>query len=338
MNGTSAINGTHTAPQLEASDAQVLQALHVIHDPRSKNEHRQEASQYLEQLKSHPEAPYQGFVYASNKQNDASFRYFGLSLLESAIRQRWLDYSGDQSVAVRRWVLELAQCIDKADAPFVRNKIAQLWVEVAKRSWALDWMDMDERLVELWSGHTVCKTLVLEVLENLSENSFGKEDATAVLRGQDLSKACVEIFTPAQVMLEHFPARDTSVNVRYGSEGWLTRIAEFVTWASRQGSLDDDSLSCVAKALSALKSVISWAILPAVSSSNCVEAVCEALTSSNRPIQLVRLLVTLASFTIPNMLTICSRLRSNASTLSILDTTLQTKMLSPLSDRCTAVV
>ena len=287
MSGTTIVNGNHAGTQLDASDSNVLQALQVIHDPRSTNEHRQEASQYLEQLKAQEEAPYKGFLYASNKQNEAPLRYYGLSLLENAIRQRWLDYSGDQSVAVRRWVLDLAQAIDKTDAPFIRNKIAQLWVEVAKRSWALDWMDMDEMLVKLWSGHAVRKVLVLEVLENLSENSFGKEDVTTALRGQDLSKACVEIFTPAQAMLEHFPSRDTNVNVRYGNEGWLTRIADFLIWSTKQGTLDDDITLCAAKALSTLKSVVSWAILPAVGTSNAIAAMCEALSSSSRSVQLV---------------------------------------------------
>ena len=292
MNSTNAINGTDSGPQHtyvpdNVSDSQVLRALHLIHDPRSPNEQRQEASQYLEHLKGQEQAPYKGFVYAESKQNAAILRHYGLSLLESAIRQRWLEYNGEQSQAVRGWVLELAQGVDNTDAVFIRNKIAQLWVELAKRSWALDWVNMDEMLVNLWSGHAVRKVLVLEVLENLSENSFGKEDATTALRGQDLSKACVEVFTPAQVMLEHFPARDTSVNVRYGSEGWLVRIAEFLAWSTKQGQIDDEISICVVKALSTLRSAVSWAILPAVASSKSVEALCEALASSNRSIQLV---------------------------------------------------
>ena len=291
MNVGAAINGTAAGLQQpahqEVSDSHVLQALQAIHDPRSLNDQRQEASQYLEQIKAQEEAPYKGFIYAADKQNPSFLRYYGLSLLESAIRQRWLDYSAEQSQAVRGWVLELAQNIDKADAPFIRNKVAQLWVEIAKRSWALDWMNMDEMLAGLWSGDAIRKVLVLEVLENLSENSFGKEDATTALRGQDLSKACVEIFTPVEVMLNHFPARDTSINFRFGNQGWLTRIAEFLTWCTKQESLGDEIALCAIKGLATLKSVVAWAILPAVASSNSVEATCEALATDNRSIQLV---------------------------------------------------
>ena len=269
------------------ADPQIVQALHLIHNPQSSNEHRFEALKYLEEVKSADSAPYNGYLFAADKQQPAVVRHFGLSLLEEAIRHRWLDYSGDQSVAVRDWVLKLAQAVEKEDPIFIRNKIAQLWVEVAKRSWALDWMDMDQLLVELWSGSAARKILVLEVLETLSENSFGKEDTMTALRGTELSKACVEIFAPAHVMVEHFPKRDTSVNVRYGSEGWIARVSDFLSWCNEQNQNDEDVQLCALKALATLKSVVSWAILSALASTQCIPRICQALTSPHPPLQLV---------------------------------------------------
>ena len=275
-------NGHH-----EQADPQILQALELIHNPRSSNEHRQEASRYLEEVKSYDNAPYNGYIYASNKDYAPIIRHFGLSLLESAIRHRWTDYNPDEGVTIRDWVVKLALSIEKGDPHFIRNKIAQLWVEVAKRSWALDWMNMDELLVELWTGSAVRKVLVLEVLETLSENSFGKEDTTTALRGHDLGKACVEIFTPVQVMVEHFPERDTSPSVRYGSEGWITRITDFLGWCNEQDRNDHDVQSCTIKALSTLKSIVPWTILPAIATARFVQRACQTLMSMNCAMQLV---------------------------------------------------
>lgn len=271
------------------TDPQILRALELVHDPRSSNEHRQEASQYLEQLKSQESAPYNGYLLAADRQQPPVVRHFGLSLLENAIRHRWNDFSGEQSIAVREWVLKLAQGVEKEDPLYIRNKIAQLWVEIAKRSWALDWMNMDELLVELWVGSVAKKVLVLEVLETLSENSFGKEDTITALRGSDLSKACVEIFSPAHIMAEQFPRRDVNLNVRCGNEGWISRISDFLSWCTEQDQNDQDVQLCALKVLSCLKSVVGWAVLSAIAATNCVPRICRALTSSQIVLQLVRL-------------------------------------------------
>ncbi len=161
------------------SNDQICRALEVIHDARSSNSLRQKASDYLEQIKSDEEAPYHGYQLAVDKTQVAIVRHYGLSLLENAVRQRWADYSVEQSTMVRNWELSLAQNISDQDPFYIRTKIASIWVEIAKRSWALDWMDMDERLVQLWEGPLASKELVLTILETLSEDVFGPDDTTA---------------------------------------------------------------------------------------------------------------------------------------------------------------
>ncbi|KAL9005035.1 MAG: hypothetical protein Q9188_002184 [Gyalolechia gomerana] len=247
-------NHQHQARHNVSND-QIRRALDVIHDARSANSLRQEASQYLEKIKSDEEAPYYGFKLGADKSQAAIVRHYGLSLLEHAVRHRWADYSAEQSTLVRGWELDLAQNATDSDPFFLRTKIATIWVEIAKRSWALDWMDMDECLVRLWEGSLASKELVLTILETLSEDVFGHEDATAGLRGTDLNRACVDIFTPMSVLLEHFPSRETSVNVRYGEEGWLFRMAELLNWCNTGGQAEK---ACAAKLLVTLRSVISW--------------------------------------------------------------------------------
>ncbi|KAL8706211.1 MAG: hypothetical protein Q9201_000717 [Fulgogasparrea decipioides] len=259
----------------EGQTDQIRKALEVIHDSRSPNSLRQKASEYLDQLKSDEEAPYHGYSLAADKSQSPIVRHYGLSLLENAIRHRWTDYTVEQSTALREWELSLAQNVTDQDPFFIRTKIALLWVELAKRSWALYWMDMDERLVQMWEGSLASKELVLAILEMLSEDIFGHEDATAGLRGTDLNRACVDIFTPMAVLLEHFPSRETSINVRYGDEGWLSRIADLLEYCITTEGNDEARQSCAVKVLLTLRSVVSWVIPKSISASRLVTRLCQ---------------------------------------------------------------
>lgn len=267
--------------------SQILRALEIVHDPRSPNALRQDASRYLEDLRSNDEAPYQGFKLASASKQPAIVRHYGLSLLEYAIRHRWAEYGPEQAKAVRDWVVTLADSAAKEDPGYITNKIAEIWVEVVKRSWGLEWMNMDELLFALWSGSVTQKILVLSILETLSEEVFGNDDTTAALRGSDLNKACVEIFTPADVLAEHFPTRDNTVNTRYGKEGWLYRTAELLGWCVVDGQMDEERQSCAVKTLVTFKSIISWVVPRSLVTTHSVNRICACLAAANMPIQLV---------------------------------------------------
>ncbi|KAL8695366.1 MAG: hypothetical protein Q9218_000125 [Villophora microphyllina] len=227
---------------------QIRRAVAAIHDSRSSNSLRQKALEYLEQVKFEEEAPYHGYSLAADKSQEDAVRHYALSLLETAVRHQWTDYSAAQNMALRDWELNLAQSVTEQDPYFIRTKIAQIWVEIAKRSWALDWMNMDEQLVHLWEGSLASKELVLTILEMLSEDVFGHEDATAGLRGTDLNRACVDIVTPMHVLVEQFPSRDTSMNVRYGDEGWLSRMGDLLASCITTDGNHEARQACAVKA------------------------------------------------------------------------------------------
>ena len=271
----------------DGRETQILQALEVVHDPRSTNSLRQDASRYLEDVRSDDGAPYYGFGLASAKDQAPIVRHYGLSLIDHAIRYKWSDYTPEQSKALRDWLLSLAQSTAKEDPAFITNKIAEIWVEMAKRSWALDWMDMDELLVQLWSGSIAQKTLVLTILEALSEEVFGMEDTVAALRGSDLNKACVEIFTPARVMTEHFPNRETTLNVRHGDEGWVSRMSYVLSSCVSDGKILAEWQGVVMKILLTLKSVMNWIIPNALVVTNTLSRLCSCLAVSEMIVQLV---------------------------------------------------
>ena len=282
LTGATLEDGTH-----DGAISNITHALNLLYNPRASNDQRHEADKYLNAQKFEPEAPFIGFQLASNTQHAPTVRHYGLSLLEHCIRHTWSDYSEEQGAMVRGWVVDLACAVQDQHAIYVRNKVGQLVVEIAKRSWALDWMDLDQTLVQLWGQSLIHKELVLLILETLSEDVFSREDTLSGLRGNDLNRACVEIFTPANVLAEHFPSREELVDVRCNSEGWLARISALLDTLSQSDLQKQEAKSCTIRALGAMRSTMSWVIPKAISSSRCVESICSALMSPDVDVQTV---------------------------------------------------
>lgn len=268
----------------------IHEALGLIHGPYSSNESRREAHIFLEEVKTNDEAPYHGFTLASDKTQEPVVRHYALSLLEYAIKHKWSEYTDEQAAALRQWVLQLSKNVASEDPLYLRNKTAQLWVEIAKRSWAAAWLDMDELLVQLWNipNEVVHKEFVLFVLETLSDEVFNGEDTVAIMREGVLSKACVDIFTPAIVLVEAFPNRQVENSVRCGEEGWLVRIGELLDQCLNADPYNNPQYqTCAIKALGVYKSIMPWAIPRAISSASCVQHMCKSLAASSVGVQLV---------------------------------------------------
>ncbi|KAF3763765.1 hypothetical protein M406DRAFT_65109 [Cryphonectria parasitica EP155] len=250
---------------------------------------RLEAQQFLESVKPLKEGPSYGFTLASNKAQSPFARYYGLSLLEYAITHNWSEYGDEEAACLRGWVLELAQRVSRGpeDLLYIRNKIAQLWVEVAKRSWGAEWMDMDAMLVELWHlpGFTVHKELVLSVLGSLSEEIIGGDDPIVAMRENVLDKAVVDIFMPAPVITAEFPSREQGAPVRCGDEGWLQRAVVLLGECLGSNLQSEDVRTCALKALSMLTVILPWAFPKAVIETNCVRYMYEGLVASHVAVQ-----------------------------------------------------
>ena len=285
-----ASNGGEAGNGGEGIFLQIRQALEVVHSPYSANDARRQAQDFLEQVKDTAEAPLHGHALASDRSQPHIVRHYGLSLLEHAIRYQWSSYDDSQIEALLSWVLQLSQTIAADDPPFIRNKIAQLWIEVAKRAWADKWMDMDTRLVELWNvpDSAVHKEFVLMVLETLSDEVFTGDDPVVGMRDRLLSKGCIEIFTSSEVLLEVFPNREAGPTVRHGEEGWLSRITQFLGLCLSSGVKDNEDIkSCALKALGNLQTQMPWAIPKAIIAADCVPVLRNGLACPSADIQKV---------------------------------------------------
>lgn len=268
-----------------ATRSNVTQALQIIHDSRSDNDTRQRASAFLESQKQSKEAAQHGFNLAAEKSQPPVVRHFGLSLLEDSVRHHWSSFSDAQVLDMRNWTIALSQSISEDEPLYLRNKVAQLLLEVAKKDWAVSWYDMDSLLLALWNQNPTLKELVLTVLENLSEDVFTREDAAAGLRGQDLNNAVVEIFTPASAVAGG--QNKGRHHIRANADGWLARISHLLANAFRIGSDKSTTKACVCKALATLRSAFTWVMGPAIITTNCLEHILACFLSNDTDVLVV---------------------------------------------------
>ncbi|KAJ8107609.1 hypothetical protein ONZ43_g6682 [Nemania bipapillata] len=269
MGDQGSLNTANNAQNLEALP-KIQQALDVVYNPYSSNDDRKAAQSFLESIKDTPEAPTHGFRLASDKNQSPVVRHYALSLLEHAIKHKWASYSPHEAEALRNWVLQMSRDVAKGDPVYLRNKIAQLWVEVAKRSWGTEWMDMDSLLVQLWQvpDSAVHKEFVLAVLETLSDEIFNGDDMVVQIREKVLSKASVEIFTPAAVLLEAFPDREAGPECLSGDV-----------------QNNEDLRSCAVHGFGVLYALMPWVIPKSVAMTGAVPVICQGLRASHIEVQ-----------------------------------------------------
>ncbi|OJJ48636.1 hypothetical protein ASPZODRAFT_150826 [Penicilliopsis zonata CBS 506.65] len=269
----------------ESGIAQLVQALELTHSPSASNEVRQDIFAFIESQKQSKAAARNGFLLVSRREYPPMVRYFGLTLLDHVLRNRSFT-STESLIPLQEMVREVAESLQPEDPPFIRNKIPQLWAEIAKRTWGLDWINMDESLMKLWNASLIHKNFVLAVLESLSDDIFLREDTVSSLRGSDLNRAMVEIITPLSIFKEFYPDRDQHVELRCGPEGWLTRICEFLRTCVQNLPNSKEASDAALKALATLKSVLPWSIPKAIITSQCVPSIFTALTCQNEQVLL----------------------------------------------------
>ena len=286
MNGASFRMGKNGDTGHISTISDITYALQVIHNSRSDNETRQKASEYLDSQKRLSQAAQNGYNLAGNEHQPPAVRHFGLSLLEHSVRHDWHTFDDAQVLDIRNWTISLSQSISEHEPVYLRNKVAHLLVEVAKKDWAISWFDMDSFLLVLWNRESRHKELALTVLESLSEDVFIREDSAAGIRGQDLHNAVVEIFTPASA----FAGGQIKAGkyLRADEEGWLGRISQFLAKASQRGPNERDAKASICKALATLRSAFTWIMGPAIITTHCLESIFACLVSSDTDVLLVK--------------------------------------------------
>ncbi|KAL9080630.1 MAG: hypothetical protein Q9159_007562 [Coniocarpon cinnabarinum] len=254
MNGVNGGLDNTATLEPDAQLEKLKQAINAIYDPRSSNDVRRDATLFLDELKAQPRATSTGFALASSNAESAVIRHFGLSLLEHTIRYRWDALEHAEAESCRTMVVDLAQKMDDTEKTFLRNKVAQLWVDIAKKVWPEDWHGLDVQLLELFSASFAHQMMVLQMLEMLSDDAFAREDYGDGIKGGNVGKACSEIFIPAKTYSELFPNRDQLPEIRAGHEGWIIRLVDRLAWARANISDGSQPKACAIQILYTLRS------------------------------------------------------------------------------------
>lgn len=271
-----------------SSSAPILRSLEIIHDARSSNEDRKQATIFLDNAKEEPDAPSTGLALAQDKLRPPVVRHFGLSLLEHCIQYKWETYTDDQTAQIRIWILELAHDVSPEVPSFIRNKIAQLLEETAEKSWGLTWLDFDEQLCNLWQVSVVHKELVLHTLHTLSERVFGKSESTSGTRGAELGRYCVEIFSPLPALNNNALEVGGGHRLRYDSDSWLGRTVSLLEQFLMSDQQTQALLrACCSMSFSVLRSAVLWIPLRAVATTNAIAVVCNFISTAQLEEQMV---------------------------------------------------
>lgn len=267
--------------------SQVVAALELIYDPKSDNLKRLEAQKFLDDVKNREESPFWGYEIALNNPQNSILKHFGLGLLVNALRKNWSTYNEEKRITLRKWIIELNYRVQDDDPRYIREKLAFLWVEIAKRTWgeALkvdepsdqqlteSWVDMDSNLTELWQMNEASRELALIIFRTLFEDTFLLEDVTILKRLPIIQPLCIMIVCPMDIFSVKYKYSGKWEMFKSNSEGWFALFTRELNHA-----LDMNNDHYIIRLLETLKSCLNWPLSDVIISNDVFAALLKCLT------------------------------------------------------------
>ncbi|CCF58133.1 hypothetical protein KAFR_0D04860 [Kazachstania africana CBS 2517] len=259
--------------------SQIISALEVIYSPKSSNGERYKSQEFLDNLKLQDESPYWGYEIALNNLNNYIVKHFGLGLLSNALKLKWNDYDFEKRVALRKWIMELNYRVQDQDPRYIMEKLAFLWVEVAKRSWgeALkgndpseqllleSWVDMDANLNELWNISKASRELTLIIFRILFEDVFLLDDMIVLKRMTIIQPLCVMLVCPFDIFASKYKFTEKWTLFKANQDGW------FSLWISELNSaLSEKNSEYIVRLLETLKTCLNWPLSDVIINSDII--------------------------------------------------------------------
>ncbi|KAH3899133.1 probable Protein MSN5 [Saccharomycodes ludwigii] len=289
------------------SVSQIVSALNVIYSSVSNNAQRLEAQKFLDQVKLHKDAPLFGYTLGTQYENDYILKHFGLQLLEYSIRKNWASYDIAKMNAVRKWIEELNSKVTSQDPRYIKEKLAYLWAEIAKRVWGeylkitsiekdedtdngiapaeLDenqllysWCDMDTNLMQMWQMNESTREVVLIIFRTLFEDIFLLDDLIAMKRMSVLQPLCIMIICPVQLFMNKYKFDKSWILFKNSNQnGW------FSVWVNELRDLLNTSPDSpyLVRLLETLKTSLNWPISDIVLESNIAQLLFRCLLTNN---------------------------------------------------------
>lgn len=269
--------------------SQIRAALDIEHSALSSQADRREAESFLLQLKQRDDAALIGFALAAPHPEDATLpgsagprRHFGFQTLLYAIQYQASSYDSEQRLAIRRWILELAESLTSSDPPYLREKAAVVWSEWAKRTWGVlteeadGWASMDSELLALWQSGDAGRDFTLSVFRTLFEDVFVLEDSVAIQRSMHLTAQITEVVCSGKDIQESYDARAPELEqLRADPEqGWLQR------WCI---SCQDQNIHHLLRyrLLETVKCTLQWVLASALINTDIVKLFSSALSEED---------------------------------------------------------
>ncbi|KAH6572310.1 hypothetical protein BASA81_012010 [Batrachochytrium salamandrivorans] len=184
----------------------VVQALFTVYASSASNEERRLSYKYLEYIRDIPDAPFLGFHLAHKDSNLPNHvRHFGLGLVESTIKYKWSSptYSDQLCESIKAAVFQLCDtgiASDASEESLITEKLARIFVELAKRTWPLQWTDMDSQLRSLYEKNLGGRKLVLLIYKSLAEDVFIFDDVVVSNRKKELSTALMSVTVGSRIL------------------------------------------------------------------------------------------------------------------------------------------
>ncbi|XP_064400527.1 exportin-5-like [Halichondria panicea] len=218
----------------------LISCVNKIMDPLSIQAERAECSQKVEQFKD--ESPYCltcGFILS--EEHVPVIKHFGLQLMEHFVKYRWRSLSLDEG---REFQLNLLQFLSNKLLPydqeptFVKEALARVTVETAKKMWPQRWDSFITDLGTVSKCGSTQVELVLLIFRRLAEDIHGYESGMTSGRKREMAAALNQqsqtVFTFLISNLESplsEPLRRTA----------LSTIVSFVEWVEFPTLLMEDA-------------------------------------------------------------------------------------------------
>ncbi|CCH45230.1 Exportin-5 [Wickerhamomyces ciferrii] len=270
----------------------LVNALELIHSPRTSNSERQEAQSFLEQVKKQEESPLWGYELALPTQS-AIVRHFGLALLQNSINREWDNYDQEKKLAIRNWIVDLSLKLLPEDPHYLREKLAFLWVAVAKRCWgsylssqddelansrdfAEGWSSMDQDIYKLFQNGPHTRELSLIIYRTLFEDVYVLEDSITSRRNGVLNSLCTQVLLPNALLNEIYEKNANLEQSKATTEGWFLIWQELLNESIRNG--DERT---IIKVLETFKTCLNWPYSSLLTKSQIFKSLLDTVLVSN---------------------------------------------------------
>lgn len=269
--------------------SQIVGALEIIYSPKSNNVQRSEAQNFLDQVKSHGESPFWGYEIALNNPTNYILKYFGLGLLAHSVKKNWNEYDQEKRITLRKWIVELNYRVSSQDPRYIKEKLAFLWVEIAKRIWGetlkeetqsdqqlvASWVDMNHNLLELWQMNSSSRELTLIIFRILFEDTFLLEDLIILKRISIIQPLCIMIVCPMDLFSEKYKYPNKWTLFNGNNEGW------FSIWVRElHQALDTNNSNYIIRLLETMKSCLNWPLSEVIMRNDILGALLKCLVSN----------------------------------------------------------